>query len=199
MPGVRDGQFRIVNGRAIRFRETEKAPESLTPEESQLSCRALTHYRNRLLVAVLVATGLRIGEVLGLRREDMRLLSTSASLGCSVRGPHLHIRRRINANGALSKNREPRSIPATPGPCRALRRLRVRAFRCSQREDCDFVIVNVYRVFVNLYRPPHGCTVEIPQREEAVERISATERISDTVTSPQSRQSVMVFPTRWHG
>jgi integrase/recombinase XerD len=41
----------------------------------------------------------------------MHLLASSESLGCRVPGPHLHVRRRQNANGALAKSRFPRSIP----------------------------------------------------------------------------------------
>ena len=48
---------------------------------------------------------MRIGETLGLRREDLHLLHSSRSLGCAVPGPHLHVRRRMNQNGALAQSR----------------------------------------------------------------------------------------------
>jgi integrase/recombinase XerD len=41
-----DQQFRIVNGRAIRFRDVETAPESLTPGEIAAVMRVLTHWRD---------------------------------------------------------------------------------------------------------------------------------------------------------
>jgi integrase/recombinase XerD len=37
---------------------------------------------------------MRIGEALGLRREDMHLLPDSRVLGCRHEGPHVHVRRR---------------------------------------------------------------------------------------------------------
>jgi integrase len=162
-----NGQFRIVNGRAIRFRETEKAPESLTSAEIATVMRALTHCRDRLLVTVLAATGVRIGEALGLRREDMHLLSTSASLGCSVRGPHLHVRRRINANGALSKSREPRSIPVTAGLVEVYTDYQYERSGVPGGDDSDFV-------FVNLYRPPVGAPLRYHNAKKLFERISET-------------------------
>jgi integrase/recombinase XerD len=163
-----DRQFRIVNGRAIRFREVETAPEALTSEQIATVMRVLTHSRDRLLFAVLVATGVRIGEAPGLRREDMHLLSTSASLGCSVRGPHLHVRRRINANGALGKSREPRSIPVTPELVELYAEYQYERSDVAGGDDSDFV-------FVNLYRAPVGA----PLRYHNVKKLF--ERVSDTV------------------
>jgi hypothetical protein len=74
---------------------------------------ALPRVRDKLLVAILAQSGMRIGEALGLRREDMHLLASNNVLGCAVRGPHIHVRRRANANGSLAKSRFPRSIPVT--------------------------------------------------------------------------------------
>jgi integrase/recombinase XerD len=162
-----DQQFRIVNGRAIRFREVEPAPESLTSDEIATVMRVLTHLRDRLLFALLVATGVRIGEALGLRREDMHLLSTSASLGCSVRGPHLHVRRRINANGALGKSREPRSIPVTPELVELYAEYQYERSNVADGDDCDFV-------FVNLYRPPVGAPLRYHNVKKLFERVSET-------------------------
>jgi integrase/recombinase XerD len=115
----------------------------------------------------LVATGVRIGEALGLRREDMHLLSTSASLGCSVRGPHLHVRRRINANGALAKSREPRSIPVTPELVELYAEYRYERSSVSGGDDSDFV-------FVNLYRPPVGAPLRYHNVKKLFERVSET-------------------------
>lgn len=162
-----DQQFRIVNVRAIRFRDVEKAPESLTPDEIAAVMRVLTHWRDRLLVALLTSTGVRIGEALGLRREDMHLLSTSAALGCSMRGPHLHVRRRINANGALAKSREPRSIPVTTDLVEQYAEYQHERSNVRGGDDSDFV-------FVNLYRPPIGAPLRYHNAKKLFERVSDT-------------------------
>jgi site-specific recombinase XerD len=106
-----DGQYAVVNVRTVRFRVAVSGYEYLTDEEARVILGLTAHARDRLLVALLAVTGMRIGEALGLRREDMHLLSSSRTLGCPVKGPHVHVRRRHNANGALSKARRPRWIP----------------------------------------------------------------------------------------
>lgn len=69
------------------------------------------HDRDKFLIQLLSQTGMRIGEALGLRRQDMHLLPDSRVLGCRHEGPHVHVRRRVNANGAFAKARQPRAIP----------------------------------------------------------------------------------------
>ena len=62
---------------------------------------------------LLLHTGLRIGEALGLRRCDMHVLPDSRGLGCATVGAHVHVRHRANPNGALAKSRFPRTVPAS--------------------------------------------------------------------------------------
>jgi integrase len=69
--------------------------------------------RERFLVILLLHTGLRIGEGLGLRRCDMHVLPDSRGLGCATVGAHVHVRHRANPNGALAKSRFPRTVPAS--------------------------------------------------------------------------------------
>ncbi|HEX9498739.1 MAG TPA: hypothetical protein VF926_10265 [Mycobacterium sp.] len=61
--------------------------------------------RDRFIVITMSRAGLRRGEVCGLRREDMHFVADASGLGCAVTGPHLHVRRRANANGAWAKSR----------------------------------------------------------------------------------------------
>ena len=69
--------------------------------------------RDVLFVAMLATTGVRRGEALGLRLSDMHFLPSSTSLGCHVKGPHLHVAPRINSNQARVKNANPRVVPVT--------------------------------------------------------------------------------------
>ena len=54
--------------------------------------------RDRFIVIAMSRAGLRRGEVCGLRREDIHFVADASGLGCAVIGPHLHVRRRANAN-----------------------------------------------------------------------------------------------------
>ncbi|MEA2901969.1 MAG: integrase/recombinase XerD [Actinomycetota bacterium] len=76
--------------------------------------RAARSNRDRLLLSVMHDCGLRVGEALGLRRDDVHFLEDSQALGCEFEGPHLHVRRRRNTNGAVAKSRQSRTVPAPP-------------------------------------------------------------------------------------
>ncbi|WP_071803480.1 tyrosine-type recombinase/integrase [Couchioplanes caeruleus] len=89
----------------IKFAAVDAGIEWLTVEQVARLVDVTRHARDRFLVLLLWSTGIRIGEALGLRREDMHLLADSQALGCQVRGPHVHVRR---ADHTLST--------AAPGP-----------------------------------------------------------------------------------
>ena len=59
--------------------------------EAEALLRAATCWRDRFLLVLLWFSGLRVGEVLGLRRSDLHLVPSAAALGCPVPGPHLHV------------------------------------------------------------------------------------------------------------
>ena len=116
-PGYDTGefeQFRTVQASTLRFRVAEPGYETLTSEQIQCMLSLARRARDRFLIALLAVTGIRIGEALGMRRQDLHLLPGSRALGCEVEGAHVHVRwRRDNTNGALAKSRFPRSIPVT--------------------------------------------------------------------------------------
>lgn len=89
-----DAQFRTVNSRALKLPESESPVQSFSSNEITSLLKSSVHQRDLFLIAVLDETGMRIGETLGLRREDMHFLSSSIRLGCAVQNPHLHVRRR---------------------------------------------------------------------------------------------------------
>lgn len=100
--------------------------------------------RDVFVVVLLALAGLRRGEAVGLRTEDLHLTEDSSGLGCHVAGAHLHVVRRNNANGASAK-RGNRVVPAHPLLVSSyddywLARARVPAARVS-----DYVLVNLYR------------------------------------------------------
>jgi hypothetical protein len=87
---------------------------------------------------------MRIGEALGLRREDMHLLASNNVLGCSVRDPHIHVRRRANANGSFAKSRFPRSIPVTADVVDLYADYQFERSEIPEGDSTDFVFVNLY-------------------------------------------------------
>jgi integrase/recombinase XerD len=143
-PGER-GQRRTVRSRLIRLASVDAGIEWLTIEQVGRLADATGHARDRFLVLLLWCTGIRIGEALGLHREDMHLLPDSQALGCQVKGPHVHVRRRQNSNGAWAKSRRPRVVPVTAdlGVCYA-DYLYERA-AVGRADDTEQVLVNLFR------------------------------------------------------
>jgi site-specific recombinase XerD len=102
-------------------------------------CRS---WRDRFLLVLLWFCGLRVGEALGLRRSDLHFASSAAALGCTMRGPHLHVVGRENPNGARAKSGE-RSVPVPADVLACYDRYLHERDGCPGAGDCDFVLVNV--------------------------------------------------------
>src|SRR2546423_1157387 len=109
-------RMRHVEVRTLRFRTDDPGIECFTREQVAVMVESAGNARDRFLIVLMRVTGLRIGEALGLRREDLHFLPDSTMLGCIHRGPHLHVRRREdNNNGALATSRISRVAPADAG------------------------------------------------------------------------------------
>lgn len=76
-------------GRAVRLPEMTALPKTLTLEQVAAVIDAQTRLRDRFLFALLASTGMRIGQVLGLRHEDVvaweRRIVIAARRGASRR------------------------------------------------------------------------------------------------------------------
>lgn len=145
------GQFRSVRARALKARAATPFPEALTGEQVTAVLGCCRRPRERFLVILLVDSGIRIGEALGLRRADMHLLPDSRTLGCAVVGAHVHVRRRANPNGALAKSRFPRTVPASNAV--------LDAYADYQHERAGRVGEDSEMVLVNLYHAPLGAAM----------------------------------------
>ena len=89
--------------RTIKLRSSRRQPTILTAAQAQAILDACTHLRDRLLWALLWDSGVRIGEALGLRHEDL-----AAAEG------ELTVTPRVNDNRARAKSASPRIIPVSP-------------------------------------------------------------------------------------
>jgi site-specific recombinase XerD len=121
--------------RVIAVRTAKKLPRVLTVAEMQAILDACTRLRDRFLWALLVETGMRVGEALGLRHEDIDPAPSQVS-----------VVPRLNANGARAKSGRARVIPVRPGVVRLYA-----DYLNAEYDDLDSDYV-----FVNLFAEPRG-------------------------------------------
>ena len=127
-----------------------KHPTILTAGQVQAILDACTRLRDRLLWALLWDTGIRIGEALGLRHEDL-----AAAEG------ELTVAPRSNDNRARAKSATPRTIPVSP----QLIRLYADYLHDEYGDlDSDYV-------FVNLWGEPFGHPWSYPAVYDLVLRL----------------------------
>ncbi|MBM4524514.1 tyrosine-type recombinase/integrase [Rhodococcus hoagii] len=161
-----DEQFRTVSARLLKLTESGGAIQRLAVDEVAALLDMAGNRRDRFLISLMNETGMRIGETLGLRREDTHFLSSSSRLGCSVAGPHVHVRRRMNVNGALAKSRFPRTIPVTEDVVGLYAAYQHERATTPGADGSDFV-------FVNLFKPPIGEPMKYSNAKKLFDRLSA--------------------------
>jgi site-specific recombinase XerD len=113
--------------RTVKLRAPQARPRVLTTTEAQAILDACEHLRDRFAFGLLLDTGMRIGEALGLRHEDI-----------DIAGRLVKVRPRVNDNRA----RQGRTASSDPGQCGAdaalcrlpRRRVRVAGFGLRLRQ-----------------------------------------------------------------
>ncbi|MGW6405254.1 tyrosine-type recombinase/integrase [Streptomyces sp. NPDC055134] len=152
--------LRVVQERTLKFATPDPGIECFTPEQVELMIRLARNARDRFMIVLMRATGMRIGETLGLHRADMHLLADSHALGCAVRGPHVHVRRRRdNTNCALAKSRKSQAIPVGVEVVGHHRDYQWERDAVPEAADSDMV-------FVNLFRAPMGRAMSYPNAKQ---------------------------------
>jgi site-specific recombinase XerD len=136
--------------RTIQLRAPRKHPRVLTTDEVQAILDACTRLRDRFLFATLYDTGMRIGEALGLRHEDLAAAEREVT-----------VRPRFNDNGARSKSPVCRTIPIT---AELIRLYADYLHEEVQDLDSDYV-------FVNLWGQPYGHALAYPAVYDLVRRL----------------------------
>jgi integrase/recombinase XerD len=121
--------------RTIGLKTSRARPEVLTAAEAQAILDACDHLRDRLLFAVLLDCGVRIGEALGLRHEDMGIAERAVT-----------VTPRPNDNRARAKAGISRTIPASAELMRLYADYLTREYGSL---DSDYV-------FVSLWSRPYG-------------------------------------------
>lgn len=136
--------------RTIKLPASQARPRVLSAGEAQAILDACGHLRDRLLFALLLDTGMRIGEALGLRHEDI-----------NIAGRAVDVVPRVNDNRARVKGARRRSAPAS------VELMRLYADYLNDEYgalDSDYV-------FVNLWGRPHGHPLTYPAVYDLVTRL----------------------------
>ena len=130
------GRSRRVARRPVRLRAERRLPETLGSEEVAMLLAACEHLRDRLLIALLASSGMRVGQALGLRHCDV----------VSRRKTIRIVPRSDNVNGARAKCRDVAEIPVSAPLVRLY----------SEYLFDEYGDVDSDYVFVNLFAPPVG-------------------------------------------
>ncbi len=144
MPQRENGAHRYITAKVIKAKEVTRPPESLSDDEVTALLVATANVRDFLLIQLMVETGLRVGETLGVTPGRPAFPSGLEGLGCALPGAHLHVRRRANENHALAKSHYPRSVPVGPQTTTAYRDYQYERDRLVPDSGCDFVFINLY-------------------------------------------------------
>lgn len=142
---------------AVKVKAPRPLPRVLTVTEAQSVLDACGHLRDRLLLAMMLEAGVRIGEALGMRHEDLDIG------GCLV-----HVVPRDNANGMRAKGGRGRSVPAGAPLMRLYADYLNREYGAV---DSDYV-------FVNLWAAPVGRPMTYPAAYDLVTRLRAVTGIA---------------------
>jgi integrase len=116
--------------RLVKARSHRRLPRTLAPEDIEALLGACTHVRDQLLVCLLRDTGMRIGQVLGLRHADM------VSWDNLIR-----IVPRNNANQARIKSTDERVVDVFPSLMALYTRYLLEEY-CEL--DSDYVFVTLW-------------------------------------------------------
>ncbi len=136
--------------RAIALKAPGKLPRVLTAAEAQAILDACEHLRDRFLFGLLYDSGLRIGEALGLRHEDIAAAERQ-----------LRIAARANQNRARSKSRTERVVPVSAGLIRLY----------GDYLNDEYGDLDSDYVFVNLFAEPRGQAMSYPAAYDLVRRL----------------------------
>ena len=141
----------------VKVKAPRPLPRVLTVTEAQSILDACGHRRDRLLLAMMLEAGLRIGEAMGMRHEDIDIG------GCLV-----HVVPRDNANGMRAKGGRGRAVPAGAPLMRLYADYLNREYGAV---DSDYV-------FVNLWAGPAGRPMTYPAAYDLVTRLRAATGIA---------------------
>lgn len=120
-----------VRTRLLKLKAPRRLPQMLTAEQVEQLIAACSRLRDKFLVSLLYESGIRVGQALGLRHEDIHSWDNLIRI----------VPRNNNSNGARAKTRESYSIPVPPSLMTLYTSYLLEEFG---ETDCDFVFVNLW-------------------------------------------------------
>lgn len=121
--------------RMVAVKAAKKLPRILTAVEVQSILDACEHLRDRFLFALLWDSGVRVGEALGMRHDDLEAADRTVT-----------VRPRLNDNGARSKSVERRTVPVSQQLIRLW----------GDYLHLEYGSIDSDYLFVNLFAEPRG-------------------------------------------
>ena len=138
--------------RAIALKVPSKVPRVLSVAEMQAILDACEHLRDRFLFALMWDSGIRVGEALGLRHEDVEAAERQVK-----------VVPRVNDNRARAKSGRSRTIPVSSGVVRLY----------GDYLHGEYGDLDSDHVFVNLWGEPFGRAWSYPAVYDLVVRLRA--------------------------
>ena len=162
-----------ARGRAVRLPERRSLPRTLSLEQVAAVIDCQERLRDRFLFALVASTGMRIGQALGLRHEDVVVWERRVVI-CAREGAPRRARSKGGAEGG---------VPVAP----ELMRLWSDYMHEEYGDlDCDFVFVNLW-----------GGQVGRPLTYSNVDRIADRTQRKSAFSSPHT--SCGIRTRRWRG
>jgi integrase/recombinase XerD len=121
--------------RVVSAKREQRLPKTLTASQVELLLDACTHPRDKLLLTLLYQTGMRVGQVLGLKHADLGIEDGTIRI----------VPRSDNPNGARAKTRTEYTIPALPDVMRLYTDYLIEDLGALEVDSLpDFVFVNLW-------------------------------------------------------
>lgn len=125
---------KATQAKLLKLKEPYKFPGCLTREQVQRLVNACQRLRDKFLICLLYDTGMRIGEALGLRHEDIQ----------SAGKNEIHIVPRVNnANGARGKSLQERTLHVSKELLKLYSNYLIDEY--LDTVDSDYVFVNLWQ------------------------------------------------------
>jgi integrase/recombinase XerD len=152
------GKNRPTKIKRLKLKAPKRIPSTVSVDQVGKLIEACHRLRDKFLVCLLYETGMRIGQALGLKHQDINSKERVIKI----------IPRNDNANGVRAKTREPYSIHVS------INLMRLYAdYLINEVQD----IVSDY-VFINLWRGPVGEAMSVSAVEDLFRRLSKRTGIS---------------------
>jgi integrase/recombinase XerD len=153
-----------VQTRIVSLKREQRKPKTLNSNQVQQLLDACTHTRDRFLLALLFSTGIRIGQALGLRHEDISVENGTIRI----------VPREDNPNGARAKTRSPYTVPCEELLMKLYIDYLINELGALETETLsDFV-------FVNLWEGSRGRPMTYDTVRSLVKRLSKQTKVSFT-------------------